>query len=155
MAYDRADWHYGGDFPEGLAPECSGTHIGMFLAWAIQRGLEGELHRRMTRWWGVMACFSSVLIAACGSSDSENDGGGKSWQCGKITDIAACTCVYDVPTKFTHPVSECTPATGNAGRCCRSGAGESLPNCSCNSAYDVGCPNGTTEVEKCSGLPPP
>jgi len=45
MAYDRADWHYGGDFPAGLPPECGGTHIGMFLAWAIQRGLEGELHR--------------------------------------------------------------------------------------------------------------
>ena len=45
MAYDRADWHYGGDFPEGLAPENGGTHIGMFLAWAIINGLEGDLHR--------------------------------------------------------------------------------------------------------------
>ena len=45
MAYDRADWHYGGNFPKNLPPEAGGTHIGMFLAWAIQRGLEGELHR--------------------------------------------------------------------------------------------------------------
>jgi hypothetical protein len=45
MAYDRADWHYGGDYPEGLPPENGGTHIGMFLAWAILRGLEGEFHR--------------------------------------------------------------------------------------------------------------
>lgn len=43
MAYDRADWHYGGDFPAGLPPENGGTHIGMFLAWAIHRGLAGEL----------------------------------------------------------------------------------------------------------------
>ena len=45
MAYDRADWHYGGDYPEGLPPENGGTHIGMFLAWAIMNGLEGESHR--------------------------------------------------------------------------------------------------------------
>jgi hypothetical protein len=45
MSYDRADWHYGGDFPKDLPPEAGGTHIGMFLAWAILRGLEGELHR--------------------------------------------------------------------------------------------------------------
>jgi len=44
MAYDRADWHYGGDYPEGLPPENGATHIGMFLAWAIQRGLEGAIH---------------------------------------------------------------------------------------------------------------
>lgn len=46
MAYDRADWHYGGDYPPGLPPENGGTHIGMFLAWAIHRGLEGDLHRQ-------------------------------------------------------------------------------------------------------------
>ena len=45
MAYDRADWHYGGDFPKDLPPEAGGTHIGIFLAWAILRGLEGEVHR--------------------------------------------------------------------------------------------------------------
>lgn len=45
MAYDRADWHYDGDFPSGLPSENGGTHIGLFLAWAIMNGLEGELHR--------------------------------------------------------------------------------------------------------------
>lgn len=45
MAYDRMDWHYGGDFPSDLPDEAGGTHIGMFLAWAITRGLEGEMHR--------------------------------------------------------------------------------------------------------------
>ncbi len=44
MSYDRADWHYGGDFPAELPPEKGATHIGMFLAWAIQRGLVGQLH---------------------------------------------------------------------------------------------------------------
>ena len=45
MAYDRADWHYGGDFPADLPPENGGTHIGMFVAWAISHGLEGDLRR--------------------------------------------------------------------------------------------------------------
>jgi hypothetical protein len=42
MSYDRADWHYGGKYPKGLPHESGGTHIGMFLAWAIINGLEGE-----------------------------------------------------------------------------------------------------------------
>ncbi len=44
MAYDKIDWHSGGDFADELPDEAGGTHIGMFLAWAITRGLEGELH---------------------------------------------------------------------------------------------------------------
>ena len=44
MAYDRMDWHYGGNFPKELSPEHGGTHIGMFLAWCIQNGLSGEFH---------------------------------------------------------------------------------------------------------------
>jgi len=45
MAYDRADWHSGGKYPSDLPPENGGTHIGFFLAWAIQRDLVGNLHR--------------------------------------------------------------------------------------------------------------
>ena len=45
MAYDRADWHYGGEYPEGLPPENGATHIGMFLGWAIKRGLVGDIHK--------------------------------------------------------------------------------------------------------------
>lgn len=44
MAYDRADWHYGGDYPEDLPEENGGTHIGIFLAWAIHNGLVGTFH---------------------------------------------------------------------------------------------------------------
>ena len=36
---DRADWHYGGNYPNDLPPENGGTHIGMYLAWIILRGL--------------------------------------------------------------------------------------------------------------------
>ncbi len=44
MALDRADWHSGGEFPDDLPPEAGGTHIGMFLAWAVLSGLQGEFH---------------------------------------------------------------------------------------------------------------
>lgn len=44
MAFDRMDWHYGGDYPEGLPNENGGTHIGFYLAWLIQNDLVGEFH---------------------------------------------------------------------------------------------------------------
>ncbi len=44
MSYDRADWHYGGDYPPDLPPENGGTHIGMFLAWVVNNNLESDLH---------------------------------------------------------------------------------------------------------------
>jgi hypothetical protein len=39
---DRADWHYGGEFPEGLPQENGGTHIGMYLTWIIDSDLYSE-----------------------------------------------------------------------------------------------------------------
>jgi hypothetical protein len=45
-SYDRADWHYDGEnFPMDAPPERGGTHIGMFLAWCIISGLEGQFHK--------------------------------------------------------------------------------------------------------------
>jgi hypothetical protein len=46
VAYDRADWHYGGDYPEGLPQENAGTHIGLFLAWIIKNNLVGDFHQK-------------------------------------------------------------------------------------------------------------
>ena len=43
-ALDRADWHYGGDFPSDLTPKHGATHIGMYLAWIINHHLEGAIH---------------------------------------------------------------------------------------------------------------
>lgn len=40
---DRADWHYGGDFPAGLPKENGGTHIGMYLNWIIDSNLISEM----------------------------------------------------------------------------------------------------------------
>ena len=41
---DRADWHYGNDFPENLPEENGGTHIGMYLNWIIDNELIGKFH---------------------------------------------------------------------------------------------------------------
>jgi hypothetical protein len=49
MAFDRMDWHYGGDYPKGLPTENGGTHIGMFLAWIIANDLVGEMHREESK----------------------------------------------------------------------------------------------------------
>jgi len=49
MAYDRSDWHYGGDYPNDLPPENGGTHIGFFLAWAIINNLVGEFHKEESK----------------------------------------------------------------------------------------------------------
>lgn len=37
--YDDSSWHSGGDYPPDLPAENASTHAGMFLAWAIERGL--------------------------------------------------------------------------------------------------------------------
>lgn len=41
---DRADWHYGNDFPKNLPEDSGGTHIGMYLNWIIDNELIGEFH---------------------------------------------------------------------------------------------------------------
>lgn len=43
--YDDASWHLDGEFPEDLPPEAAAIPAGMFLGWAIQQGLAGELLR--------------------------------------------------------------------------------------------------------------
>lgn len=46
---DRADWHYGGDYPKELPPENGGTHIGMYLAWIILRDLASAQLQKYAR----------------------------------------------------------------------------------------------------------
>jgi hypothetical protein len=46
---DQAQWHYAGDFPRELPPEAGGTHIGMYLAWIIQRDLGSATLRKYAR----------------------------------------------------------------------------------------------------------
>jgi hypothetical protein len=43
IKYDDVDWHVGGEFPADLDAGAARIHIGMFLLWAVQRGLEGQL----------------------------------------------------------------------------------------------------------------
>src|SRR5436190_13495102 len=41
--YDKAKWHFEGDFPKGLPIYQSYVHIGFYLGWAIDCDLVGEL----------------------------------------------------------------------------------------------------------------
>jgi hypothetical protein len=45
MSYDRADNDYSTE-NEPLPPGHAGTHIGMFLAWAVLNGLENGFHQQ-------------------------------------------------------------------------------------------------------------
>jgi hypothetical protein len=40
--YDKAKWHYGGDFPEDLEAFQGYIHTGLFLGWMIDNGLVSE-----------------------------------------------------------------------------------------------------------------
>jgi len=42
VIYDRAEWHFKGDYPDDLPPQHGGTHIGIFFAWLVSQGLESE-----------------------------------------------------------------------------------------------------------------
>jgi hypothetical protein len=41
-AYDKAKWHYGGDFPEELDDIQGFVHTGMFFGWLLERNLVAE-----------------------------------------------------------------------------------------------------------------
>jgi len=45
MAIDRIDWHSESAEQAGFPYENGGTHIGIYLAWAINNHLEGEFHQ--------------------------------------------------------------------------------------------------------------
>jgi hypothetical protein len=47
--YDCADWHQDEKFPSELSAECAATHIGFYIAWIIQRGLESKQHTENER----------------------------------------------------------------------------------------------------------
>ena len=40
--YDKAKWHYEGDYPRGLSQVQAFVHTGMFLGWVIDNGLYSE-----------------------------------------------------------------------------------------------------------------
>ncbi len=42
MIYDRADWHYLGDYPDDLPPQNGGTHIGIFFTWLVNQKMQSE-----------------------------------------------------------------------------------------------------------------
>lgn len=48
-AYDKAKWHYGGKWPEGLPESQAYVHTGLYLGWLVDRGLVSEVFEREFR----------------------------------------------------------------------------------------------------------
>jgi hypothetical protein len=42
IVYDKAEYHYGGDYPEDLTGEQAFVHTGMYLGWIIDHDLYSE-----------------------------------------------------------------------------------------------------------------
>ena len=42
LVFDKAKWHYEGDFPADLGEDQAFVHTGMFLGWVIDAGLYSE-----------------------------------------------------------------------------------------------------------------
>jgi len=77
MSYDRADFDYSTE-TEPLPKGHAGTHIGMFLAWAVQNGLESEFHHQqsaelLARLRRREITGHQFFEAACGDRFSERD----------------------------------------------------------------------------------
>jgi hypothetical protein len=77
MSYDRADFDYSTE-AEPLPKGHAGTHIGMFLAWAVLNGLESEHHRQhsaehLARLRRREITGRQFFEAACGERFSERD----------------------------------------------------------------------------------
>lgn len=46
MKYDDASWHHGDTYPADLPRDAASTQAGMFLVWAILRGMGGAVRPR-------------------------------------------------------------------------------------------------------------
>ncbi len=45
VVYDKAKWHFGGDYPADLPPEYAYTHAGYFFGWIVDNNLvDPEFH---------------------------------------------------------------------------------------------------------------
>ena len=63
MAYDRIDWHSETTDSLDLPEEAGGTHIGMYLAWAITRNLSGPFHEEESA--EALSLLKSRKITGC------------------------------------------------------------------------------------------
>src|SRR5512136_1972962 len=77
MSYDRANFDYSTE-AEPLPKGHAGTHIGMFLAWAVLNGLESDFHRErsaelVARLRRREITGRQFFEAACSESFSEKD----------------------------------------------------------------------------------
>ena len=111
---DDVKWHLGGD-SEGATRENAATHIGMFLAWAIARGLASPRHYDRRSVWVRRLAAKAVtpgryFLRTCGGPLGRSEFSPDGWRFAKATyddylddfgcmfaDPASPTSPYDVP----------------------------------------------------------
>jgi hypothetical protein len=57
FVYDKAKYHYGGNYPEGLPDEQAFVHTGLYLGWIMERELYSE-------WFGAESAGSIARFRA-------------------------------------------------------------------------------------------
>jgi hypothetical protein len=57
VVYDKAKYHYGGDYPDGLPDEQAFVHTGLYLGWIVDRDLYSVEFREGTA--DLIAAFRS------------------------------------------------------------------------------------------------
>jgi hypothetical protein len=60
MVFDKAKWHYQGDFPADLEPDQAFVHTGLFLGWVIDAGLYGDEFAVLRSYSGVLSAFRTI-----------------------------------------------------------------------------------------------
>jgi hypothetical protein len=76
ISYDKAEWHYEGEFPEDLDFFQAHDHTGMFLGWLIDSDMisesfHQELADQITAFRARKMTGPQVFEQACGCLDSE------------------------------------------------------------------------------------
>jgi hypothetical protein len=66
--YDKAKYHYGGNYPEDLPEEQAFVHTGIFLGWVIDNDLYSDEFREDME--GYIAAFKARHITGAAGSDS-------------------------------------------------------------------------------------
>lgn len=61
MAYDKAEWHYEGDFPEELDEDQGFVHTGMYLGWVIDNNLYSKEFKEVSS--NEIAKFKQNLLS--------------------------------------------------------------------------------------------
>jgi len=74
IVYDKAKYHFGGDYPKGLPIEQAFVHTGMFLGWILDHDLYNKEFKQDARILDAIVEFKSRKITGPKFFEEELDG---------------------------------------------------------------------------------